>query len=485
MEKVGGFTLFKKVFQSPRHVVAPMVDQSELGWRLLSRQFGAHLTFTPMINANSFVRDKVYRGKLFQQIPEDRPLVAQFCVNDVETFVAAAKLLEGRCDAVDLNLGCPQNIARRGHYGSFLQEEWELISKMVRAVHEQVALPITCKIRIFNSKEKTVKYAKMLEDSGCQMLTVHGRTRVMKGPKSGLADWEVVKAIKESLTIPVVCNGNILYHSDIDHCLKATGCDAVMAAETQLYNPGIFNNQHPLVWDVCREMLSLAKEHNSSFTAQKAHMFRLCHKFIHKYTELRQRLADSHSTEDLLGLCDAIEETLKKRREKEYGEGVWDAESDRLEGQVFDVPSCSPSFFETHKTAVPVWRCQPKPRNHERDKEVIVMNELPPEADDSALNVNRGKSARKKAAKRAKMMKKPPKKVHVICTHCNSHPRSDRCTFTICRNCCKTKCIEEVLDCKGHGFRIKTHHDRRQTKDEADAKNNIADNSNNGDAEEK
>eukprot|EP00055_Hartaetosiga_balthica_P008960 m.34600 g.34600 ORF g.34600 m.34600 type:complete len:498 (+) comp6542_c1_seq1:43-1536(+) len=470
MDKLGGFSLFQQVFKSPKHIVAPMVDQSELGWRMLSRNYGAQLTVTPMINANSFVRDKVYRAKLFQQIPEDRPLIAQFCANDAETLVAATKLLEGQCDAVDLNLGCPQNIARRGHYGAFLQEEWDLISEMVRAVHEKVALPITCKIRIFDNRERTLKYAQMLQDSGCQMLTVHGRTRVMKGPKTGLADWSLVKEIKDHLNIPVVSNGNLVYHSDISHCLEQTGCDAVMAAETQLYNPGIFNNTYPIVWEVCREMLRFAKEYNSSFTAQKAHMFRLCHKFIHEYSELRDLLSSSHTHEDLLVVCDNMEHVLKKQREIEYSQGLWTAETDVLEGELYDIASSTPTFFDRHNVNIPIWRCQPKPRNHTRDKEVVVLNELPDGEDVEGLALNRGKSARKKALKRAKLMSKPQheKKKHENCPSCTTHPRSNKCAHQMCRNCCKVHCIDNILDCEGHSFRIKTHHESRMRRAQAE-----------------
>lgn len=89
----------------------------------------------------------------------------QFCANDPDTFAAAAKLVERDCDGVDLNLGCPQGIAKKGHYGAFLMDEWELITRMIQKAANSVSIPISCKMRIFPDPAKTVQYAQALVSS--------------------------------------------------------------------------------------------------------------------------------------------------------------------------------------------------------------------------------------------------------------------------------------------------------------------------------
>jgi tRNA-dihydrouridine synthase 1 len=176
----------------------------------------------------------------------DRPLTVQFCSNDPDDFLRAAKHVAPFCDAVDLNLGCPQGIAKRGKYGAFLQEDPTLIARMIRKCHEELEVPVTAKMRILETKEKTLEYAKTILDAGASIITVHGRRREQKGHNTGLADWTMIRHLRESLPKDTVifANGNILEHEDIHTCLEATGADGVMSAEGNLYDPTIFA-QHP------------------------------------------------------------------------------------------------------------------------------------------------------------------------------------------------------------------------------------------------
>lgn len=230
------------------------------------------LAYTPMMHARLFAETERYRNSHFQplrpdpnnpsvQIPWldgnptiDRPLFVQFCANDPQHLLAAAQKAAPHCDAVDLNLGCPQGIARKGHYGAFLQEDQKLIHSLIRTLHENLDVPVTAKIRILETKEATLAYAKNVLDAGASILTVHGRRREQKGHLTGIADWEYIRYLRENLPKETVifANGNILRHEDIEKCLAATGADGVMSAEGHLSDPAIFSKA-PAVGEEGRE----------------------------------------------------------------------------------------------------------------------------------------------------------------------------------------------------------------------------------------
>ncbi|KAJ7594477.1 Dus-domain-containing protein [Mycena floridula] len=306
--KIGGYELFE-VLGRPKYIVAPMVDQSELPWRILSRRYGAQLVYTPMINAKMYADPKhsSYRSEAFDLATDeegnaalDRPLIIQFCGNDPEKLLASAKALEKHCDAVDINLGCPQEIAKKGHYGAFLQEDWDLIFNLINILHKNLSIPVTAKFRVFPSLERTVEYAKMLERAGAQILTCHGRTREQRGQNSGLADWAKIRAVKNAVSVPVIANGNILFQADIETCLRETGADAVMSAEGQLYNAALFASSpgadmkllHPPHADLALEYLAIVQslKRRTAISAIKGHLFKLMRPALCREKDLRERL---------------------------------------------------------------------------------------------------------------------------------------------------------------------------------------------------
>ena len=225
------------------------------------------LAYTPMLHARMFKETAKFRDHHFQptrsglatlpnhssdEAPSDlyldghpdidRPLLVQFCANDPDELLEAASHVAPYCDAVDLNLGCPQGIARKGNYGAFLQEDWDLIHRLINKLHINLEVPVTAKMRILESKEKTLKYAQMILSAGASLITVHGRQREQKGHKTGLADWSVLRYLRANLPSDTVifANGNILRNEDISRCLEETGADGVMSAEGNLHDPTIF-----------------------------------------------------------------------------------------------------------------------------------------------------------------------------------------------------------------------------------------------------
>ena len=245
---------------SPRWVLSPMVGQSELAFRMLVRERmqraadnagvpeqGKILAYTPMIIASKFVESEAYRNAVFQTCPEDRPLVVQFCANDPSMFVAAAKLVQDKCDAVDLNLGCPQEVARRGGYGSWMMERQELIRSIISRGAKELNVPVTAKIRVFESFRETLQYVRVLEEAGISLLTVHGRMRHMR--EEVLSDWGAAHRLRPHLHVPVILNGDVWDAEDLAMCLADHDVDGVMSAQGILHNPAIFEPLlgHPLL----------------------------------------------------------------------------------------------------------------------------------------------------------------------------------------------------------------------------------------------
>lgn len=182
-----------------QHILAPMVGASELAFRLLCRNYGATLSYTPMMSASQFVKEAAARGITpvdeadgddavdngigaanvceYQTIPADRPLVCHFSANDPEDFANAARLVRHTCDAVDLNLGCPQRTAYLGHFGSYLlgEKDRKLICDIVKAGREAVDVPIFVKIRLLDKVEETVELCRQLREAGASLIAIHAR----------------------------------------------------------------------------------------------------------------------------------------------------------------------------------------------------------------------------------------------------------------------------------------------------------------------
>ncbi|XP_037957616.1 tRNA-dihydrouridine(16/17) synthase [NAD(P)(+)]-like isoform X2 [Teleopsis dalmanni] len=454
--KLGGYDFYHKILGSPKYVVAPMVDQSELAWRMLSRKHGAHLCYTPMFHSNLFANDPKYRKEALQTCAEDRPLIIQFCGNDPETLLEAALLAQDYCDAIDINLGCPQAIARRGHYGAFLQDEWELLGKIVKTLHENLSIPVTCKIRIFEDRKRTIEYAKMLEAAGCQLLTVHGRTRDQKGPLTGIADWSYIKEVRQNIKIPMFANGNILCLEDIQHCLKETGVDGVMTAEGNLHNPTLFKGIIPKTWDIANEYLDFAELYPCPVSYIRGHLFKIFHHLMNlrPNSDLREELALANQIEQFRNVVSKIQKKYEC-----YHNGEQTYEQEEMDPNVLQQ-------VEGQNILLPYWLCQPYIRIPPETHKQIIAEKAKLAEDPNRIKRhfydNEGNEiSRKRMKKLRRRMRRPhnPDGQHdrnlESCELC-TNPLGFKCPYRLCRICCRDKCYTENCDCVGHKILIKS-----------------------------
>ncbi|MFH4983299.1 hypothetical protein AB6A40_010008 [Gnathostoma spinigerum] len=414
---------------------------------MMMRDHGADLCFTPMIHAHLFVSDITYRRTAFSTCAEDRPLIVQFCANNPETLLVACNLVVGFCDGVDLNLGCPQLIAKRGHYGAYLQEDRELVCHMVSLVHSCCALPLSCKIRILDDVDETIAYAKSLVDAGACMLTVHGRTREQRGPNTGLADWNIIRRVVESVNVPVLANGNIQMPGDVESCLKVTRASAVMSAEGILANPYLFEGRNEFNWEVARVYLKYAADYNAAISQIRGHLFRICHHSLLEFSDLREKLSYVCTLVEFNDILDDIERRVKNLILENNAGMTLDCK--------LNVTAVAPC-----PVSLPHWVCKPyfRPvRDDAVQSESIYREKRRAELNARAAETGLSKrQLRKRERRKIEGQKvKSIKQSYPKCARC-SLPASQGCVFSFCRNCCRYKTAHERLRCNAHRFHFDT-----------------------------
>eukprot|EP00210_Caulerpa_lentillifera_P007162 g6852.t1 len=318
---------FFRTLGSPKFWIAPMVDQSELPFRMLCRKYGATGAYTPMLHAKIFSESEKYRNEEFSTCPGDRPLLAQFCANDPEYLISAGRLIQHQVDAIDLNLGCPQRIARKGRYGAFLMEDLDLVEQLVTQAVQNLSVPVTCKIRVFPEMQKTLEYVKMLERCQCSILAVHGRTRDQKDQVAIRADWEIIRLIKRELSIPVLANGNIRDLHDAYRCMEYTGADGVLSAVSLLENPSLFSPEigapdYRLMEDeeyhlrkskLFMEYLDLVQIYPVKLGFVRAHLFRMLGEWLAEFVDIRTEVNTQpmRDLESYRQICVKISDRIK------------------------------------------------------------------------------------------------------------------------------------------------------------------------------
>ena len=223
-----------------RVVLAPMAGISNSSFRRIIKSFGCGLIYAEMVSDKAITYGDSKTIKMLYMTDEERPIAQQIFGHDVDSFTNAAKYIYEtmKPDIIDINMGCPvPKVALRSQAGSALLKNPERVRKIVEAVVASVPIPVTVKIRSgWDSKSiNAVEIAKICEEAGASLITIHGRTRSQG--YSGNVDLDIIKKVKEGVNIPVIGNGDIKTCYDAKKMLDYTGCDAVMIGRGVLGNP--------------------------------------------------------------------------------------------------------------------------------------------------------------------------------------------------------------------------------------------------------
>lgn len=222
-------------------ILAPMAGVTDLAFRLLCKEQGVDVVVTEMISAKALYYGNKNTIPLLRTEEKEKPVGVQIFGSEPELMGQMARKLESRGFAfIDINMGCPVPKIVGNREGSALMRDPELAGRIVKEVVSAVSLPVTVKFRSgFDAEHiNAVSFAKVLEENGAAALAVHARTREQY--YSGKADWDIIRQVKEAVSIPVIGNGDISCWQDVNRMRDQTGCDGIMVGRAARGNPWIF-----------------------------------------------------------------------------------------------------------------------------------------------------------------------------------------------------------------------------------------------------
>ena len=217
-----------------------MAGVTDKAFRLICSEFGAGLTYSEMVSAKGLFYNDRKTEELLEGFTGESPYAVQIFGSDPEIIAKTAARAAAYGDILDINMGCPTPKIVNNGDGSSLMKDLELMGRVMYAAAVNAGVPVTAKIRSGwdDDSINAVEAARVLEKNGAAAIAVHGRTRAQF--YSGKADWDIIRRVKEAVSIPVIGNGDISCIADASEIINKTGCDAVMIGRAARGNPFIF-----------------------------------------------------------------------------------------------------------------------------------------------------------------------------------------------------------------------------------------------------
>ena len=315
--QIGNVTLENNI------ILAPMAGVTDLPFRLLCARQGAGLTCMEMVSAKAIYYHNKNTEELMAIHPEEKQVSLQLFGSDPEIISEMAKRIEDRPFSIlDLNMGCPVPKVVNNGEGSALMKDPLLVGKIIEQTAKAINKPVTIKIRrgFDEAHANAVEIAHIAQESGAAAVAVHGRTREQY--YAGKADWEIIRQVKEHVTIPVIGNGDVTDGASAAAMLKQTGCDGVMVGRAARGNPWIFAQIHhflktgeilprPELAEVKRQILEHAelmlacKGEYTAIREMRKHVSWYSAGYPHS-SKIRQRINEVESMEELREVMDIL-----------------------------------------------------------------------------------------------------------------------------------------------------------------------------------